>query len=226
MQDVLPANRTALTAIKTLASGNPPNFGPYVPCNAIHPWVESCLEVPLLRLMTVFKWAFPIYGALHFLPMFMFKWKAFVSNPMTMLRKAGWGTTRSATFLAAFIASFQCKCLTQMAPGAILDNMQIAWVCLKHYLYNVLSSQKRLRLPQSMINLLVSKYSYSLGGFFGALSILIEERRRRGELAMYALPKALESAWLTARGKGLVLRTGKAGEALVSVLTGLVLYPC
>ena len=77
-----------------------------------------------------------------------------------------------------------------------------------------------------MINLLVSKYSYSLGGFFGALSILIEERRRRGELAMYALPKALESAWLTARGKGLVLRTGKAGEALVSVLTGLALYPC
>ncbi len=34
---------------------------------------------------------------------------------------------------------------------------------------------------------------------------------------MYVLPKSLESLWIAARGKGLVFRTGKWGEPLVSV---------
>ncbi|KAI5993461.1 hypothetical protein EDD15DRAFT_2387989 [Pisolithus albus] len=197
--DLIPANRTALLAARALASGEPPDFGLYPPCNAIHPWVESCLRVPIPRLMTVFKWAFPIYGALHFLPMILFKRKAFLSKPVHMLGKAGVGTIRSSAFLAAFVASFQ------------------SWVCLKHYIYEVLSSQKTFKLPKSIINFFVSKYSYALGGF-------LEERRRRGELAMYALPKAMESAWLTARGKGWVFRTGSAGEALNDPqhLSGLV----
>lgn len=204
--DVIPANRTALLAVQALASGDPPDFGLYPPCNAIHPWVESCRRVPIPRLMAVFKWAFPIYGALHFLPMILFKRKAFLSKPIHMLGKAGLGTIRSSAFLAAFVASFQ------------------SWVCLKHYIYEVLSSQKTLRLPKSMINFFVSKYSYALGGFLGALSLFIEERRRRGELAMYVLPKAMESAWLTARGKGWVFRTGSAGEALLTaVAMGMVM---
>ena len=45
--------------------------------------------------------------------------------------------------------------------------------------------------------------------------MLIEAKHRRGELAMYVLPKGLESAWVAARGKGLVFRTGKHGNALV-----------
>ncbi|KAI6101681.1 hypothetical protein EDD17DRAFT_1774430 [Pisolithus thermaeus] len=204
--DLIPANRTALLAVKAMATGEPPDFGLYPPCNAIHPWVESCLSVPIPRLMTVFKWAFPIYGALHFLPMMLFKRRAFLSRPIHMLGKAGMGTIRSSAFLAAFVASFQ------------------SWVCLKHYIYEVLSAQKTFRLPKSIINFFVSKYSYALGGFLGALSLFIEERRRRGELAMYALPKAMESAWLTARGKGWVFRTGSAGEALLTaVAMGMIM---
>ncbi|KAI6146225.1 hypothetical protein BKA82DRAFT_4158691 [Pisolithus tinctorius] len=109
---------------------------------------------PHSRLMAVFKWAFPIYGALHFLPMIFFKRKAFLSNPIHLLGKVGLGTIRSSACLAAFMASFQ------------------SWVCLKHYIYEVLSSQKTLRLPKSMINFFVSEYSYALGGFLGALSLL------------------------------------------------------
>jgi hypothetical protein len=48
--------------------------------------------------------------------------------------------------------------------------------------------------------------------------VLIEAKHRRGELAMYVLPKGLESAWAAARGKGLVFQTGKHGSALVSLL--------
>ncbi|KAI5984946.1 hypothetical protein EDD15DRAFT_2200894 [Pisolithus albus] len=178
--DLIPANRTAVLAARALASGEPPDFGLYPPILS---------ESPDTTVMTVFKWAFPIYGALHFLPMILFKRKAFLLKPIHMLGKAGVGTIRSSAFLAAFVASFQ------------------SWVCLKHYIYEVLSSQKTLKLPKSIINFFVSKYSYAFGGF-------LEERRRRGELAVYALPKAMESAWLTARGKGWAFRTGSAGEAL------------
>ena len=92
----------------------------------------------------------------------------------------------------------------------------IAWFCYKHYIHRVLSSQTLVKLPQSVIDVFASKYSYALGGFISALSLFVEEKRRRGELAMYVLPKSLESAWLTARGKGLVFHTGHFGEMLVS----------
>ena len=52
----------------------------------------------------------------------------------------------------------------------------------------------------------------------------MEEKRRRGELAMYVLPKGLESAWIMARGKGLVFRTGQYGEALVSYSVSPMFY--
>ncbi|KAH7887306.1 hypothetical protein F5I97DRAFT_1925753 [Phlebopus sp. FC_14] len=201
--DLISANQTAVIARKVLATSTPPDFGPpYPPCGAVHPWVESCTAVPLPRLATVFKWAFPIYGALHFIPMILFKRRAFISNPLSMLGRAGWGTMRSSAFLATFVATYQ------------------SWFCFKHYMHAILSdrSQKGVRIPQAIINLFGSKYSYALGGFFGALSLFVEEKRRRGELAMYVLPKGLESAWLTARGKGWVFRTGDFGEMFLTAL--------
>ena len=38
-----------------------------------------------------------------------------------------------------------------------------------------------------------------------------------GNLLLYVLPKALESAWVVARRKGLVLRNEKHGNALLSM---------
>jgi hypothetical protein len=82
----------------------------------------------------------------------------------------------------------------------------------------MLSSQTLVRLPQKFIDFFVSKYSYGLGGLFGALSLFVEEKRRRGELAMYVLPKGMESAWLTARGKGWVFQTGQFGEMILTAI--------
>lgn len=74
------------------------------------------------------------------------------------------------------------------------------------------------KIPQWVIDLLISKVSFWLPGFIGGLALFVEERRRRGELAMYALPKGLESAWVMARGKGYVFRTGKWGETLLTAI--------
>ncbi|KAF8549936.1 hypothetical protein OG21DRAFT_1488152 [Imleria badia] len=200
-EDLAPANRTAILARKALATATPPDFGPpYPPCGVVHPWIESCMAVPLPRLWTVFQWGFPIYGALHLIPLMLFKRNAFLSNPLRMLWKAAWGTIRSSAFLATFVATYQ------------------SWFCFKHYMYALLSSQKKVKIPQIILAFFGSKYSYGLGGLLGALSLLIEEKRRRGELAMYVLPKGLESAWLTARGKGWVFRTGEFGEMILTAI--------
>ena len=78
------------------------------------------------------------------------------------------------------------------------------------------------QLPQPMVDFLISKPSFWLGGLLTGLSLFVEEKRRRAELAMYVLPKGLESAWVMARGKGLVFGTGRYGNVLVwDVLLGL-----
>lgn len=100
-----------------------------------------------------------------------------------------------------------------------LISKNIGFFCFKHNLHSILSVQKMLspfKLPQSVVDILISKWSFWCGGLLSGLSLFIEERRRRGELAMYVLPKGLESAWTTARGHGLVFRTGNYGESIVS----------
>ena len=71
-------------------------------------------------------------------------------------------------------------------------------------------------LPQRVIDALIAKKSYYALGIITGLSLFVEEKKRREELAMYVMPKGLESAWLMARGRGWVGRTGQWGEVLVS----------
>ena len=71
------------------------------------------------------------------------------------------------------------------------------------------------RIPQPVVDLLVSKFSFLVIGIFSGLSILVEEKRRRTELMMFSLTKSLESLWITLRGHGLVFETGNWGEILV-----------
>ena len=93
-----------------------------------------------------------------------------------------------------------------------------------HFNSSIWASTPLARLPQSVIDLLAHKSTCWLFGLLSGLSLFIEAKRRRAELAMYVLPKGLESAWLVARGKGLVFKTGRWGEAvLTSLAMGLVM---
>jgi hypothetical protein len=51
----------------------------------------------------------PVYGALHFIPMLLFKRGVFLKAPLKMLLKAAWGTTRSSAFLGVFVMFYKCK---------------------------------------------------------------------------------------------------------------------
>lgn len=52
-------------------------------------------------------------------------------------------------------------------------------------------------------------------GALCGLSLLVEAPRRRAELAMYVMPKALESAWVSASGRRWVPEGGRVGESLL-----------
>ena len=80
------------------------------------------------------------------------------------------------------------------------------------------------RLPSAWIELLISKQSFFLGGLLSGLSLFVEEKRRREELAMYVMPKGMESAWVMARGKGWVVPFGCLGDPLLTAIgMGLVM---
>ncbi len=103
-------NRTALEVRKSLASLPTPQFGPnYAPCEMCHPSVESCLVVPFDRFYRVFRWMLPIYGALHLIPMLLFKRKIFWKEPLKMLLRSLGGTARSSAFLGMFVVIYQCR---------------------------------------------------------------------------------------------------------------------
>ncbi|KAJ8517741.1 hypothetical protein ONZ45_g5091 [Pleurotus djamor] len=185
--NVTPSNATVLRRMRDLAILSPPIYGPrHGSCAAVHPALDSCLDVPIDRFWEVFKWMFPIYGALHLIPSVLFKRKEFFKKPLNMLLKAALGTTRSSAFLGVFVIIYQSV------------------FCYKHYLYDRLTSPKNSPALQRIIDLLISKPSFWVPGFLCGLSLFVEAPRRRTELAMYVLPKGLESAWVMARGKGLV----------------------
>lgn len=69
-----------------------------------------------------------------------------------------------------------------------------------------------------MVDAFISKPSFWAPGFLAGLALFLEEPRRRAELAMYVLPKGLESVWTMARGRGYVYGLGSAGEALLTAI--------
>ncbi len=112
IQDTTPSNKTDLLSFRDTFLGKSPAEGSaclprYVPCCAVHPSVTSCLSVPLDRFITVSKWILPIYGALHFIPAFMFRRKAFAHHPVKEFAKTGLGSLRSSAFLGAFVVIYQ-----------------------------------------------------------------------------------------------------------------------
>ncbi|KAG6881989.1 hypothetical protein C0993_012316, partial [Termitomyces sp. T159_Od127] len=213
LPDITQTNLKDLLTLRTqlLAPPSPTDpleyFPNYAPCSAVHPALTHCSSVPLDRFFAVFKWMLPIYGALHFVPAVLFKRKAFAQDPGQVLVKAGLGSLRSSAFLGAFVVIYQ------------------SIFCYKHKLHKYLtvlrlnnSASLFAHLPVPLVEALISKVSFWAAGFMAGLALFVEEKRRRGELAMYVLPKGLESVWVMLRGKGWVFRTGNWGESALTAL--------
>ncbi|KAF9014766.1 hypothetical protein BDZ89DRAFT_962571 [Hymenopellis radicata] len=177
----------------------------HCPCAALHPGQTSCLkEMPIQRFLDVAWFMLPVYGALHFLPPILFRTTAFMRNPTRMLLKALMGTAKSCTFLGVYVVIYQAS------------------ICARsnfHEFFSTLPVTSWMHLPQWLVDFLfVSRASYWIPGVATGLSMFAEEKKRRAELAMYVLPKALESLWNITTGKVGGIRAGKPGEALLTAL--------
>ncbi|KAI0337970.1 hypothetical protein BDW22DRAFT_1363556 [Trametopsis cervina] len=211
-RDITPSNHATLLARKAAALAPEPTFGPFfAPCEGMHPWESYCRNVPVERFWNVFKWMVPIYGALHLIPMLLFKWKTVLQDPAKMFLRAGWGTARSSAFLGIFVIIYQ-------SYFCFKNNVWLYLAALRSPAAHGILARFAKGLPQAIPDAISSKSSYWLGGLLSGMSLFVEEARRRPELAMYVLPKGMESAWVAARGKRLVPRTGQYGEALLSAI--------
>ncbi|GAB1519556.1 hypothetical protein RhiTH_002624 [Rhizoctonia solani] len=196
-----PANKDRLMA--RLEAATKGHFGPhFAPCEAVHPFFDSCKSVPLDRFIAVSSWMVPIYGALHFIPMILFKQSEFMKQPLKMLKRSAYGTARSSAFLGVFVVIYQ------------------TYFCFKHNLY--LAARLRY-IPHNLRFAFISRASWWLGGFLSGLSLLVEDKRRRGELAMYVLPRGLESAWGVMRRRGWVPIVPGGENLLCAMGMGMVM---
>ena len=104
-------------------------------------------------------------------------------------------------------------------PGPMSSGLSalLAILCMKNRLYD--SEWVVKNLDPRFRSVLISRFSFWLLGAMCALSLFIEESRRRAELAMYVLPKGLESAWSMMRNRGYVpfIPWGESVVRLLSV---------
>ncbi|KAF8341270.1 uncharacterized protein EI90DRAFT_3033306 [Cantharellus anzutake] len=180
-----------------------------ITCETIHPWIDSCLYVEVDRFIKVFSWMFPVYGALHFIPMLLFRRKMFMREPLLMLLKSFKGTVRSSTFLSVFVFIFQ------------------SLLCIRIQAYQSKWAQQ-LMSRKFRDALFMSRISWWLSGSMCGLALLVEEKRRRAELTMYVLPRSLESAWSMLRGKGWLPIIPGGESLLCSLGMGMMMstYQC
>ncbi|GAA5854706.1 hypothetical protein JCM3766R1_000625, partial [Sporobolomyces carnicolor] len=138
------------------------DFGPpFAPCYVVHPFVDSCTSVAVDRWQVVFRWIAPVYAGLHLIPPIILRYKVFAKNPRSVVTRAFLGTLRSSSFLATFVVIFQ------------------SLVCLQRNVYTQYSG----KVPDWVMHVVLHKSYYWFSGFATCLSLFIEEKKRRRELA-------------------------------------------
>ncbi|KAG0708860.1 hypothetical protein DFH29DRAFT_993726 [Suillus ampliporus] len=198
---VLPAFGGADADVAWKALGVPGRGGVAgLPCEFVHSGVtaqwgldNSCLTNVGVRFSLAFIEAMALYLPVHFLPLLL-------TRPCSILQRhrampAFLAATRSATFLSTFISSFFfAVCLTRTLVLAKL----FPWI--PHDVWDG---------PHGCV---------LAGSLTCGWSILIENARRRGEMALYVLPRALKASlpatWIASSRSGVRL-----AERIVFILS-------
>ncbi|GAA5802042.1 hypothetical protein HPULCUR_007502 [Helicostylum pulchrum] len=193
----------ALLAIKKLrptkhalqAVGQMAGDANIVTCEVLHPWVDGCHATAFDRFYNVFKSFLPVYGTLHFVPMLLLRTKHFKSDPVNMLSKTTIATMRSGAFLATFVTLYQY------------------YICTHRNIFKT-----------GLIGTSNSKYIYYLAGFLCSYpAIFIEDKKRRSELALYVLPKALTSFYKIAYSRSWIFKVKHFEVYMTSVAMGIIM---
>ncbi|KZT02716.1 uncharacterized protein LAESUDRAFT_661269 [Laetiporus sulphureus 93-53] len=166
-----------------------------IPCELVHGGVTggSCTMNTLIRGAQAFASAFALYLPVHFLPILLYRPRALLQPAPVLATLAA--VLRSASFLSTFVASIW------------------AAVCL------VRTTVLARALPWISHDFWDGPFGCTFAGSLvcGA-SIFVEQGRRRGEIALYVLPRAIRAClperWVTGGGKSV-----KYGERIAFVLS-------
>lgn len=152
-----------------------PVNGLAIPCSLIHCRDIGCVRNNSMLFMRVVWKMIPVNLALNVVPQALLKFSSFSKQPLQSLQKSARISLQSSVFLGAFISLFQ------------------SMICL----------QRRLILPRPKFAAWLGQpgghklWYWAAGVISSSLSLLIEQKRRRGELALYVFPKAMESLYYT-----------------------------
>ncbi|KAI8344343.1 hypothetical protein BC941DRAFT_408384 [Chlamydoabsidia padenii] len=177
-----------------------------IPCRVVHggqPW--GCEVHAMTRFAKGFAKVFLLYFSVHLTPPLLFKRQKLAQDPLGSIQHILKASIRSSTFLATFIT--------------------LIWysICLT-----------RTRIGHQLLGIQQERLDDTLGPLIGSamcgLSLMIENKHRRGEMALYVVPRALFSvterligSWYN-KGRWWEPKLAEATETLVfatSVMTVL-----
>ena len=137
-------------------------------CEILHPQSAFCTHYLPYLFQNVFRQIIAVYIPLNLVPLVLFRSKYLIRDPASSLSKALLGAVRSSVFFATLVTVYQAQ------------------VCSHRALF---------RLPKPFALTRDFKYLYFIFGVASGATILMESKGRRSELAMYVLPKAVESVY-------------------------------
>jgi len=146
------------------------------------------------RFYRVFRNMLPVYTSLHLVPMLLLRTKHFLKEPIKLLTRTGIASLKSGGFFATFISLYQYQiCLHR-------NLMAAGWVT---------SNPKLLY--------------YVAGMICAGVSIFIEEKKRRSELALYVLPKAMQSLYEIMYQRKLMFKMKHFEVIMCSMAMGVIM---
>ena len=167
--------------------GNPPRFPT---CGLHHMYTTNHFVSTVRNYWILWKFVIPVYLTLYFVPLVFLRPKLLLKTPLLTSVRTLLAATRSSAFLATYgLIVKSAFCILY----ASADGITHSW--LKNY-----------AVMRRLSNLLVDHRMMGLAGFLSCLSLFVEHHRRRNELTMYVLPKALESFWKSGRARGIFPR--------------------
>ena len=144
-----------------------------LPCSIIHPSSNLCTGHYFKLFTWIVKFILPLQVALNLVPAIFFKYRSFIKYPFDSLKSVSKNALRSSVFLATFISTFQ-----------VLH-------CAHRNLANPLSS---VMISRILTNPMFQRIYYVFIGFAcSIISIFVEQKKKRGELLLYVLPKSAET---------------------------------
>ncbi|KAI8609137.1 hypothetical protein BC830DRAFT_1152250 [Chytriomyces sp. MP71] len=162
---------------------------PVVPCSVIHPTDCNCATYNAALAWKVLRGIAPVYATLNFVPMLLLKTRALLADPVGLVGKGVRNTLVSSAFLSVYVVVYMIGICA--VRGLIVRG--------------VLKQDHK-------------GWYYVLGCLASGTSILCEKKARRAELAMYVLPKGLQSLFMVMQRRKLV-RHLPGSETFLSCLS-------